>query len=233
VTLGPRVPSPARLARKLRLFAARRCALPAHAAAAAGVIAALAHDARAHEPFQITTEARALPSGLVLHVTLASRTAALACPSAVGAARSLTAADLDRHRTELDACARGLYVIRSADRTLAPLAADLTLTEEGDFDARLRYPAATPGTLTFEAVHLTRLPDAMYGAELTVTSERAFLGQALLRAASPALTVRVPREAAAEVPGAGPRRSPFTAYGLVASAALVVAGLGWLLRRRR
>ncbi len=233
MTLGTRLPSPARSARRPRFFTAKWCALAAHAAAAAGVVAALAPDARAHDPFQITTEARALPNGLVLHATLASRTATLACPSAVGGVRSLTAADLEQHRAALDACARGLYVIRSAGRALAPLAADVTLTQEGDFDARLRYPAAAPGALTFEAVHLARLPDAMYGAELTVTSEREFLGQALLRAASPALTVHVPRGTAADAPVAAPRGWRFTGYAVVTLLGLVFAGLVWLLRRRR
>ena len=195
------------------------------------VLVALAGDARAHEPFQITTEARALASGLLLHVTLASRTATLACPGVVGTERSLTADDFERHRARLEDCARGLYVVRSAGRVLEPSTAVIGLTDEGDFDARLRYPRAAPGALTFEAVHLARLPDAMFGAELTVTSERDFLGQALLRASSPALTVRI----APAVPEAtpAPRRPPFRGYLLagIAVLAAIVASL-WRLRRR-
>ncbi len=168
----------------------------------------------------------------MLHVTLASRTATLACPGAVGAVRSLTPGDLERFRANLDACARGLYVIQSAGRVLEPLAVDLKLTDEGDFDARLRYPAAAPGALAFEAVHLARLPDAMYGAELTVTSERDFLGQALLRATAPAFTVRVAPRAATPTPAA-PRAFSGAGYVLAALGALALAVTLVRLRRRR
>ncbi|HSU40015.1 MAG TPA: hypothetical protein VLJ38_10610 [Polyangiaceae bacterium] len=198
------------------------------------MLAVSSQAARAHEPFQITTEARTLPAGLVLHVTLASRTATLACPSAVGAIRSLTSLDLERYRAGLDACARGLYVVRSAGRVLEPLAADVRLTEEGDFDARLRYAPAAPGLLTLEAVHLARLPDAMYGAELTVTSERDFVGQALLRRASPVLSVHVPQSAAPD-PARAPRKLSFFDYRLVGALvtfAAFVASVVWLLRKR-
>jgi len=57
---------------------------------------------------------------------------------------------------------------------------------------RLAYPAPAPGPLAFDAVHLARLPDTMYGAELTVTGDHVFLGQALLRATAPKLIVTVP-----------------------------------------
>ncbi len=205
------------------------------AAALVGLVAVRSREARAHEPFQITTEARALPGGLVLHATLASRTATLACPSAVGAVRSLAPDDFERHRVGLDTCARGLYVVRNAGRVLEPLAADVRLTEEGDFDARLRYPPAAPGLLTLEAVHLTRLPDAMYGAELTVTSERDFLGQALLRASSPLLSVHVPQSAAPDAARA-PRTSQFHDHRLLGGAFVTfsafLAAVGWLLRKR-
>jgi hypothetical protein len=159
-------------------------------------------------------------------VTLASRTATLACPGAVGAVRSLTADDFEHRRVQLENCARSLYVVRSGGHVLEASTAVVSLTEEGDFDARLRYPPAAPGLLTFEAVHLARLPDAMYGAELTVTSEREFLGQALLRAASPALSVRVN----AAAPVTAPRVS-LHAYAL--AALVVLAGAGVRLLRRR
>lgn len=155
--------------------------------------------ALAHEPFQITTDARALRSALTLHVTMASRTATLACPEAVGAVRSLGPDDLERQRPALEACARGLYLVQSGSRRLASSGVEVSLTPEGDFDARVRYPAPAPGSLTLDAVHLARLPDAMYGAELTVTGERTFLGQALLRPGASRLEVKIP--AFGEVPG--------------------------------
>lgn len=163
------------------------------AAVAFGV--ALAATAAAHEPFSVTTEARALPDALTLHVTMAGRTATLACPAA-GAPHRLTSEEVERGRAALEACAKGLYAVTSAGRRLEPRAAVVALTEEGDFDARVTYPPARPGPLQLEAVHLSRLPDAMYGAELTVTGERVFLGQALLRATAPSLAVMVPSLAA-------------------------------------
>jgi hypothetical protein len=210
----------------------RRCFA---ATALAGLLAVWSGRARAHEPFQITTEARALASGVVLHATLASRTAALACPAAVGAVRSLTADDLERRRAGLEACARSLYVVRSAGHVLEPLAADVRLTEEGDFDARVRYPPAAPGPLALDAVHLARLPDAMYGAEITVTSERDFLGQALLRASSPVLVVRVPQSAVADAAQVA-RTQPLFRGRLLAGALVTlgafVLSVVWLLRER-
>lgn len=179
-----------------------RCAVRRRGASFAAVLAlllaGLARPAAAHEPFQITTDVRALSDRLMLHVTLASRTATLACPAAVGAVRSLEPGDFERARRQLEACAKGLYVVTSAGRKLEPLAVEVSLTQEGDFDARLRYPPAAPGPLTLDAVHLARLPDAMFGAEVTVTGDRVFLGQELLRPSAHVFTVRVP--AFGEVP---------------------------------
>ncbi len=155
--------------------------------------------AAAHEPFEITTDARALRTGLTLHVTMAGRTAALACPRAIEKARSLTPDDFVHRRVPLEACARELYVVTSRGARLEPSRADVALTVEGDFDALVRYPAPPFGTLTLDAVHLARFGDATYGATLTATSDRLFLGQALLRASSPRLSVRIP--AFGEVPG--------------------------------
>ena len=62
-----------------------------------------ARRAAAHEPFQITTDARVDRDGLILHVTLASRTLTLACPGVVGEARSLRAEDFSERHAELAA----------------------------------------------------------------------------------------------------------------------------------
>jgi len=167
--------------------------------------------ARAHEPFSITTDARALRDGLTLHVTMAGRTATLACPGAAGSPHRLVREDIERFRAPLEACARGLYTVTSAGVRLDPRSLTLALTEEGDFDARLAYPPAAAGSLVLDAVHLARLPDAMFGAELTVTGERVFLGQALLRAAAPTLTVEVPA-AGDPRPASAPPVPTFGAY---------------------
>jgi hypothetical protein len=182
------------------LVTARRARFVAPALAvavtAAFVVTLAARSAHAHEPFSITTDARALRDGLTLHVTMAGRTATLACPSAAGPPHRLTAADLERFRSPLEGCARGLYLVTSNGRRLEPRSVTIALTEEDDFDARLAYPPAGAGPLVLDAAHLAKLPDAMYGAEITVTGERVFLGQALLRAATPSLTVEVPASGA-------------------------------------
>jgi hypothetical protein len=152
----------------------------------------------AHEPFSITTEARALRDGLTLHVTMAGRTATLACPDAAGPPHRLSPDDIRRFRTPLETCARGLYTVTAGGHHLEPSSASISLTPEGDFDIHLAYPAPPPGPLVFEAVHLARLPDAMYGAELTVTGEHVFLGEALLRATAPTLSVEVPATGASK-----------------------------------
>ena len=178
------------------------------AVAAAFGVALGAPAVAAHEPFSITTEARALRSALTLHVTMAGRTTTLACPAAAGPPHRLTPEDVERGREALEACAKGLYVVTSVGRRLEPRTAVVALTEEGDFDARVTYPPAPPGPLFIEAVLLSRLPDAMYGAELTVTGERAFLGQALLRAQAPSLGVTVPAPT-----GAAPPRPRLPSFG--------------------
>jgi hypothetical protein len=201
------------------------------AVVAAAFVGCLGSTAFAHEPFSITTEARALPDGLAMHVTMAGRTATLACPGAAGEPHRLTPDDLVRHRTALEGCAKTLYAVTSSGRRLEPTTALLALTEEGDFDARLAYPPAPPGPLVFDAVHLSRLPDAMYGAELTVTGDRVFLGQKLLRASAPTLTVTVLTPTGGSVPADPPARSfaHYLRFGLVFVVAL---GLVWLVRRR-
>jgi hypothetical protein len=155
--------------------------------------------ADAHEPFEITTDARALRSLLSLRITMAGRTAALACPDVIEKARPLTPEDLGRHRQPLKACASKLYVVTLGGARVEPMGADVSLSREGDFDAIVHYALPRAGTLTLDAAYLARLGDAMYGATLTVTSERHFLGQALLRASSPRLSVRIPEFG--EVPG--------------------------------
>jgi hydrogenase/urease accessory protein HupE len=57
----------------------------------------------------------------------------------------------------------------------------------------LLYPLPTTGPLRFDAVHLKRLPDATYGATLTVSAERMLFGQQLLRATESTLEVDVSR----------------------------------------
>jgi len=196
------------------LHAARRARSVAPAlavvAGTALTVAFAARSARAHEPFSITTDARALRDELTLHVTMAGRTATLACPSAAGAPHRLVPADLEHFRGPLEACARGLYVVTSNGRRLEPRSVALALTEEEDFDVHLAYPPAGAGSLVLDAVHLAKLPDAMYGAEVTVTGERAFLGQALLRAATPSLSVVVPASGAPTPPS--PRVPTFGEY---------------------
>jgi hypothetical protein len=214
-----------------------RCVRGARLLAAFAALSAFPADpARAHEPFQITTDARVLADTVRLHVTMASRTATLACPGVVGAPRSLRAEDLERLHAPLVACAESLYAVSSRGRALVPASARISLTEEGDFDAWLVYPPAAPGPLVFDAVHLGRIADPLYGAELTVTGNGTFLGQMLLRAAAPSFTVAVPANASERAYGDTPRppsRVPLLIGAVACLALVLVAGSFWLVRRRR
>jgi len=148
-------------------------------------------NASAHEPYSITTEARALRTELTLHVTMAGSTAMLVCPDAVTEGRRLTSDAINRSRDELERCAKQLFTVISSGARANAKSATVALTAEGDFDTNVVYPIA-PGALTLDAALLARLPDPMYGVELTVTGEGVFLGQTVLRRDARAFSVLPP-----------------------------------------
>ena len=140
-----------------------------------------AGDAGAHDPFQITTDARVRATGLELRVTMLGNTAAHLCNAVDGGRIQLDAASFAPLREAFERCAPGLYAITANGAGLEPVRWEVAVTIEGDVDFKLLYPRPPQGPLRFDAVHLERLTDPTYGAELTVTGEGTFLGQAVLR----------------------------------------------------
>ena len=145
--------------------------------------------AKAHEPFEITTNVRVLADRITLNALITDTTAAKLCLPGATIRSHLHEAELAASRAFVERCAVGLFVVRDGAAPLAPRHMELHLTEEDDLDITLTYPTATSTTLRIDAVHLKRLPDPTYGATVTVTGENRFLGQKLLRADDSVLEV--------------------------------------------
>lgn len=153
---------------------------------------ALSPAAQAHDPFEITTDAKVFRERLTLHVAMSSRTAAALCWGLGRDPNDFEQSDLDEFPERFRACARSLYRVTSRGALLEPTSVRVRLSVEHDFEATLLYPPAAPGPLRFEATQLSRLASRDYGAVLTAVSESTVLGQMLLRADQPALEVAVP-----------------------------------------
>src|SRR5882724_9245832 len=143
----------------------------------------------AHDPFEITTDAHIAGAELRLHSTLSLITAGRICmPGRAG--KPLRRADYDGARAALEVCGRDFFEVAQAGQALAPRAVRVALTVEDDLDITTSYGRPTRSPLAFDAVYLRRVarhPSA--GVVLTVTGERAFLGQQLLRPEEPTLAV--------------------------------------------
>lgn len=150
--------------------------------------------AAAHEPFEITTDARLHADRLNVRITMAAGTAAKAClvqNDPKGPRPTIAAAKFEALRTQLETCAAGLYEITAGGAAMRARDARASLSVENDVELELVYPAPTRSPLRFDAVLLKRLPDPTYGAQLTVTGEGTFLGQQLLRADASTLEIAI------------------------------------------
>lgn len=136
--------------------------------------------ANAHDPLEITTDAHIDVAGLNVHTTLSLDTAARICLRAEAPARRLASADFSQFRAQFEGCARGFYALGSGGKQLALLSLSLSLTPEDDLEMRAVYARPTASPLSFDASGLKGLPPAA-GIVLTVTGQRSFLGQKLLR----------------------------------------------------
>ena len=190
--------------------------------------ALLGPSAEAHDPFQITTDARVHADRIELRITMAQRTATRLCLSPAPAA-TLSRAELDQRHGELASCGPSLYRLTSGGEPLLPRATEVVVTAENDVQTTLVFPPAERSPLVLDAVHLARLSNSTFGDELTVTGDGTFLGQKLLRADDSALSVDVLVElpTAPSVPWLG-RRGP-----LVISLLVGLVGFYWLIRRAR
>jgi hydrogenase/urease accessory protein HupE len=159
--------------------------------------------ARAHDPFEITTDAHVAGDRLELHTTMSLLTAARLCFAGADARKTIAPAEFPVLRPALEDCARRFYRVASGGDGLPVLDAALKVTAEGDLDARISYPRPTRSPLVFEAVLLPRAAGrASAGVVLTATGARTFLGQKLLRPDD--AVFEVPITAEAEAPGTPP-----------------------------
>jgi hypothetical protein len=169
---------------------------------------------RAHDPFQITTDARVHADRIDLKVTMAQRTTARLCLGTAVPASPLPRPELEKLRAELESCGSGLYRLTAGGEPLVPRSTRVVVTEENDVETTLVYPPPGRSPLVFDAVHLARLSNPTFGDELTVTGDGTFLGQKLLRADDSILSVDA--AVATRAPEASgpisPAASPFGGY---------------------
>jgi len=172
------------------------------------LVAALlsAGNARAHDPFEITTDAHVSGDSLGVHTTLSLATAARLCFAGAAAERRLQAADFEAERAALTRCARDYYQISAGGAPLELRSLTLGLGPEDDLEIRLVVARPRESPLIFDAVGLKRLSPRA-GVVLTVTGERSFLGQKVLRPDDTRLTL--PITADAEARGTPPLPSFF------------------------
>lgn len=175
----------------------------AAAAAAATCVLLCATAARAHDPFEITTDAHVSGDKLTLHTTMSLLTAARICFAGDGARKTIEVPELAALWPALDDCARRFYRVTSGGAALAVIESRVDVTQENDLDMRVAFPRPRASPLTFEAVYLPRLAErAMAGVVLTATGARSFLGQKLLRPSD--AVFELPITADAETPGTPP-----------------------------
>jgi hydrogenase/urease accessory protein HupE len=161
-----------------------------------------AGSARAHDPFEITTDAHVAGDRLGIHTTMSLLTAARLCFTGAEARKTIEPAEVAALRPALDACARRFYRVTSGGAALDVLEARLDVTAENDLDVRLSVPRPTRSPLTFEASLLPRAAGRAAGVVLTATGARTFLGQKVLRPDD--AVFEVPITAEAEAPGTPP-----------------------------
>ena len=166
-----------------------------------GVALFCARSAAAHDPFEITTDAHVHADELRVHTTMSLLTAERACLTLPGPPRRAELADFETFRAELAACARSYYRITSGGAALALRNSTLQLTVEGDVDMQSVYERPRKTPLVFEALGLQKLAPRA-GVVITVTGERTFLGQKLLRPDDSAFELPITDEA--EAPGTAP-----------------------------
>ena len=159
--------------------------------------------ARAHDPFEITTDAHVSGERLTVHTTMSLLTAARICFAGAGARKTIAVPELPTVWPALEDCARRFYRVSSGGAALAVIDARVDVTGENDLDMRVAFPRPRATPLVFEAAYLQRLAErAMAGVVLTATGARSFLGQKVLRPGD--AVFEIPITADAETPGTPP-----------------------------
>jgi hydrogenase/urease accessory protein HupE len=172
--------------------------------AAVAIVCALAGTpARAHDPFEITTDAHVSGDRMALHTTMSLLTAGRICFTGADARKTIAPTEFPALRPALDDCARRFFRVTAGGETLAVLDARLAVTVEDDLDSKLSYRRPARSPLVLDAVYLQRLAGrAAAGVVLTATGTRTFLGQKVLRPDDTAFAIPITAEA--EAPGTPP-----------------------------
>ena len=185
--------------------------------------------AAAHDAFEITTDAHVSGEVLTLHTTLSLTTATRMCLAGKEALRIVDPPEFPAFQARYEACARDFYQVSAGGVALPVTSAKVALTIEADVEMWTAYPRPTQSPLAFDAVRLRRLFAPSAGAVLTVTGARTFLGQTLLRPATPTFEVAIGPDAEAPQP-TPPPATGWATYGLAVALTLASIGLVWLIR---
>ena len=120
---------------------------------------------RAHDPYDVTSQARILPEGIELRLTVASSTARRLL---TGKAGTIAPAQFDVLRSEFERRAPQFMTLSAANTALVPTTVAVELTEEGDVKILLRYSPPTAARLRLQAALLEQLPREGYTVFLLV-----------------------------------------------------------------
>ena len=197
--------------------------------------------ASAHDPFEITSDAHIDERGLNVHTSMSLDTAAGTCLSGADRGRRLAVVDFQRFRPAFEACARDYYAITSGGKVLDLRSVLLQLGVEGDLEMRLVYARPAHSPLSFDALGLKRLAPRA-GVVLTVTGQRTFLGQKLLRPDDARLDLPITEDAEAigtsspatsdaPPPDPAPRPSSGRLGARVLAIVVTLLALFWVVRR--
>jgi len=171
------------------------------------LLASAGTPARAHDPFEITTDAHVSGDRLALHTTMSLLTAARVCfagaGTGAGARKTIDVPELAALWPALEDCARRFYRVSSGGAALPVLEAHVGATVENDIDIKVATARPARSPLVFDAALLPRLAGRpMAGVVVTATGARTFLGQKVLRPDD--AVFEVPITAEAEAPGTPP-----------------------------
>ncbi len=113
---------------------------------------------RAHDPLDITAQARLLPGGIELRLTLAWSTASrLLADGPAGAV--IRPEQFDEIRPALELRAPAFLPVSANGKTLAPKSVATELSRDGDVKILLLFPAVAATRFRFDAALLKALPE--------------------------------------------------------------------------
>jgi hypothetical protein len=188
--------------------------------------------ARAHDAFEITTDAHVSGALMTLHTTLSLSTATRMCFAGKEALRVVDPLEFSAFEDRYRACAGDFYRVTAGGAALPVRDARVALTVEGDVEMWTTVPRPAQSPLGFDAVRLRRLFAPSAGVVLTVTGARTFLGQTVLRPSEPTYEIAIGPDAEA-LQGAREAEPPgFSLRTLVLAVVLTVVGVGlvWVIR---